>query len=68
MHQFQDKNQRDLILNFCSCFLIIGVVDIGYSASSPMKFYSQEIGSQFDYYHLITQSAERSVKGTVVWV
>ena len=39
-----------------------GVVDIGYSASAPMKFYSQEIGSQFDYYHVITKSAERSVK------
>ena len=28
-----------------------------------MKFYSQEIGSQFDYYHVITKSAERSVEG-----
>lgn len=40
-----------------------GVVDIGYSASAPMKFYSQEIGSQFDYYQVITNSAEKSVEG-----
>ena len=37
------------------------VVDIAYSASAPMYFYTQEV-DQFDYYELITQSAEKSVK------
>ena len=38
------------------------VVDIAYSASAPMTFYTQEV-DQFAYYKLITESAERSVKG-----
>ena len=37
------------------------VVDIAYSASAPMTFYTQEVG-QFEYYQLITESAEKSVK------
>ena len=37
------------------------VVDIAYSASAPMTFYTQEVG-QFQYYQLITDSAEKSVK------
>jgi len=38
------------------------VVDIGYSASAPMTFYTQEVG-QFEYYQLITESAEKSATG-----
>ena len=37
------------------------VVDIAYSASAPMTFYTQEV-DQFAYYQLITESAEKSVK------
>ena len=44
-------------------FAKIGVVDIAYAASAPMKFISQEIGSQFDYYQRITETAEATVKG-----
>jgi len=38
------------------------VVDIAYSASAPMTFYTQEVG-QFEYYQLITESAEKSATG-----
>mmetsp|Transcript_19725 Transcript_19725/g.46113 ORF Transcript_19725/g.46113 Transcript_19725/m.46113 type:complete len:508 (-) Transcript_19725:210-1733(-) len=35
------------------------VVDVGYAASAPMKFYAQEV-DQFEYYKIITASAERA--------
>lgn len=38
------------------------VVDIGYSASAPMKFYSQET-DQYAYYKIISQSAEKASPG-----
>jgi len=38
------------------------VVDIGYAASAPMKFYTQEVG-EFDYYQVVTDSAEKAVSG-----
>ena len=43
------------------------VVDMGYAASAPIKFYAQQV-DQYAYYHLITQVAETSVKGCSVAV
>ena len=40
------------------------VVDMAYSASAPMKFYSQEVNQTgTEYYNLITQVAEKSSLG-----
>ena len=60
MVSVQCGRQRNPFLKF---LFLSGVVDVGYSASAPMKFYSGELTDQFDYYKLITDSAERSVKG-----
>jgi hypothetical protein len=38
------------------------VVDIGYAASAPMRFYSQEV-EQNAYYEIITNSANRALAG-----
>jgi pimeloyl-ACP methyl ester carboxylesterase len=38
------------------------VVDIGYAASAPMRFYSQET-DQYAYYKVVSQSAERASPG-----
>ena len=38
------------------------VVDMGYAASAPMKFYAQQV-DQYAYYHHITQVAEAAVPG-----
>mmetsp|Transcript_34496 Transcript_34496/g.73497 ORF Transcript_34496/g.73497 Transcript_34496/m.73497 type:complete len:526 (-) Transcript_34496:600-2177(-) len=38
------------------------VVDMAYSASAPMKFYSQQV-DQYAYYARVTASAERSLQG-----
>eukprot|EP00934_Nitzschia_sp_Nitz4_P009020 Nitzschia sp. Nitz4//scaffold95_size97785//17380//22751//NITZ4_004656-RA/size97785-augustus-gene-0.104-mRNA-1//-1//CDS//3329560439//9010//frame0 len=37
-------------------------VDIAYSASAPMRFYSQQV-NQYDYYQLITDVAEATIPG-----
>jgi hypothetical protein len=39
-----------------------GVVDMAYAASAPLRFYAQQI-DQYEYYKVVTASAERSVKG-----
>lgn len=36
------------------------VVDMSYAASAPMKFYSQAV-NQYDYYRVVTESAEKAV-------
>lgn len=38
------------------------VIDIGYSASAPMRFYAQRV-DQFAYYKRVTESAEKAVPG-----
>jgi pimeloyl-ACP methyl ester carboxylesterase len=38
------------------------VVDMAYSASAPMRFYSQQV-TQYEYYARVTASAERSMPG-----
>lgn len=39
-----------------------GVVDIGYAASAPMRFYSQMVDTN-SYYKVVTESAKRAVPG-----
>ena len=39
-----------------------GVVDMAYAASAPMLFYSQLV-DQYDYYRVVTESAERASPG-----
>ena len=39
-----------------------GVVDMAYAGSAPMLFYSQLVG-QYDYYRVVTESAERASPG-----
>jgi len=64
--------------NYCPVFVIGGsypgflsfsmrllhgdVIDASYAASAPIRFYAQQI-DQYDYYELITKSAERSLAG-----
>ncbi|KAL7575076.1 hypothetical protein ACA910_000447 [Epithemia clementina (nom. ined.)] len=38
------------------------VIDMGYAASAPMKFYAQQV-NQYEYYHHITKVAETAVPG-----
>mmetsp|Transcript_13966 Transcript_13966/g.33834 ORF Transcript_13966/g.33834 Transcript_13966/m.33834 type:complete len:500 (+) Transcript_13966:63-1562(+) len=40
------------------------VVDAAYSASAPMRFYTQQV-QQYDYYSIVSRSAERAVPGCV---